>query len=589
MGIATTSFVSVLEDAKRGELQLPEFQRDWIWNRNQVVELLDSLRQRYPIGSLLFMERNPDIGIVARPFAGTADILEVKEPATFVLDGQQRITSGLALYYGLGGTHYYLDLAQIWKLATEQDVDLTNSRAIAAFLTDLDPDDGYCIGRNRRDDPLALLVPRHLLHTAVLHDDDELRKALKRYAKAYPDREDFVEVLIRDRFKLSADVQVPVTTIEKNRPVEAVSRIFATLNTTGKPLNSFELVVAILYPSGIRLRSDIEENRELYPVYSHMDRTGEIYLQSVAMLANASPKKAQLPKTIKPDIYKRNRNDAVDLLDKLGRYLTSRLGVGLDHSSLLIPYDSIFAPMSIVLRELNRLGLKGAERAQADIKLETWFVASALSNRYQEGVHNKQVRDRDDMIAWIEARDAGEPPQWIKDFRVPILHSDTPDGAVGRLLRCLINARSPKDPVTGLDVGERPKAVSTSKHHIFPTRWVDKYLKGWKGTCDLALNVTLISQETNGRWVNVDPANQVQEMEAAANSPASLKSTLRAHFLDSVCVEIMKRQDKTAADFEEFLLARQNLFIQEFESKWNLLPASPLSLAIDDDDSLPGG
>lgn len=583
MSISTEPFHSILEDARRGELQLPEFQRDYVWRRKEVVDLFDSLRQRYPIGALLFMERNPDIGIVPRPFEGTADILTVAEPSAFVLDGQQRITSGLALYYGLGASQYYIDLEKLWKLAEEAKIDLSSSASVNAFLEDLEPDDTYCVGRKRRTDPAAL-IDSHLLYTGVLHDAFTTTDLLRRYTEKYPTRADFVDRVIRDSFRLGADVHVPVTKVEKTRPVEAVSRIFATLNTTGQPLNSFELVVAILYPAGVRLRTDIQENRELFPHYANMDRTGEVFLQTIAMLDGKPPKKSQLPKTIKPESYRKHANEAVDLLEKLGIFLTERLGVGLDQSGALIPYDSIFAPMALALKRIRELKLDGAERTTAERKLQKWFVAAALANRYQEGVHNKQDRDRREAEKWIETKGDEFQPQWISDLTIPRLTSVNPEGAIGRLLRCLINMRKPKDPVTEHPVGFRPGAVVSAKHHIWPTRWCDKYMKGgWSkpDTSDLALNITIVSQETNIKWVNADPANQLQEIRSAHASAAAMSETLKSHFLDQTCVDIMKRSDKSKDDFNGFLVARERLFLEAFE-QWGLSTGGEEPLTQDD-------
>lgn len=571
LAISTESFASILEEARKGEFQLPEFQRDYVWNRRQVIDLFDSLRQKYPIGALLFMEQNADVAIVPRPFEGTQETVEVATPSHFVLDGPQRITSGLALYYGLGTSHYYIDLEQLWKLAAEQHVDFTSGTSVRAFLDDLDPDDAYCVGRNRRDKPLDLL-PRHLLYTGVLHDNFRIASALKEYVRLFPEREAFVEGVIRDAFRLGSDVYVPVTRVEKSRPVEAVSRIFATLNTTGSPLNSFELVVAILYPAGVRLRTDIEENRSLFPHYNNMDKTGEVFLQTIAMLDGKSPKKAQLPKNIKPDAYRRFRNEAVDLLEKTGVFLTNRLGVGLDQTSSLIPYDSIFVPMALVFRHLNSLNLQGADRTLAERKLQKWFLAAALANRYQEGVHNKQDRDRKDVEAWVSTEGDDLQPAWITELQIPRLVSDGPEGAIGRMLRCLINRLNPKDPVTESSVGFRPAAVLSAKHHIWPTRWCTKYMEGGWGkgdTSDLALNITIVSQETNIKWVNADPSNQLQEIRTSHPSDTAMMETLRPHFIDEHCVAIMRRPNKTKKDFQEFLSAREELFLNAFKD-WGL-------------------
>jgi hypothetical protein len=539
MAIATESFESILVQAKVGELQLPEFQRDYVWVRAQVIELFDSLRQRYPIGSFLFMERNPEVALVPRPFEGTEKTLAQTQPDLYALDGQQRITSGLALFHGLGPSQYYVNLQKLWALAQAQGVNYSDSGSVRRFLADLDNDDDYCVGRNRRANPLDLLES-HLLHTAVLSDSFSTSAALKSYVALYPDREEFVNGVVREPFRLGADVQIPVTRVETNRPVEAISRIFATLNTTGRPLTPFELVVALLYPSGIRLKSDIDENRQIFPHYNNMDKTGEVFLQTIALLADESPKKSHLPKTIKPDRYQSYRNEAVDILEKLGVFLTTRLGVALDQTNALIPYDSIFSPMALALKHLEAMGLKAADKAQAERKLQKWFIAAPLANRYQEGVHTKQSRDLHDSILWLSQPGDDAQPQWISELRIPRLTSDTPEGAIGRLLRCLINRRHPTDPVSGHPVGYHASAVVSSKHHIWPTRFCNKYLKGWtkSDSCDLALNITMVSQSTNILWVNSDPANQLQEIFEAQSTTASAMEMLRGHFLDQTCVDI---------------------------------------------------
>ena len=66
------AFSQLLAEAERGELVLPEFQRPWQWKPKDVISLFDSVRQGFPIGAFLVMERNPNVDITPRPFfAGT--------------------------------------------------------------------------------------------------------------------------------------------------------------------------------------------------------------------------------------------------------------------------------------------------------------------------------------------------------------------------------------------------------------------------------------------------------------------------------------------------------------------------------------
>lgn len=44
----------LISDIRNQDLVLPEFQREYVWNREQAKQLLVSLFRGYPTGSLLF-------------------------------------------------------------------------------------------------------------------------------------------------------------------------------------------------------------------------------------------------------------------------------------------------------------------------------------------------------------------------------------------------------------------------------------------------------------------------------------------------------------------------------------------------------
>jgi len=86
-----------LEDIKNGNIQLPDFQRDWKWDDETIRRLLGSVSLSYPIGSVLLLETgSPDVKFKARLIEGVA--YKEVEPEKLILDGQQRLT---ALYQAL--------------------------------------------------------------------------------------------------------------------------------------------------------------------------------------------------------------------------------------------------------------------------------------------------------------------------------------------------------------------------------------------------------------------------------------------------------------------------------------------------------
>lgn len=82
---------------KRGELQLPEIQRHYVWKATRVRDLLDSLYRGYPSGSILMWET--DEPIPTRQFAIAQDSTAFAG-RKLLLDGQQRLTSLTAVLSG---------------------------------------------------------------------------------------------------------------------------------------------------------------------------------------------------------------------------------------------------------------------------------------------------------------------------------------------------------------------------------------------------------------------------------------------------------------------------------------------------------
>lgn len=78
---------TVLDHIDSGHMALPEFQRGYVWNRDQVRGLFDSLYRRHPVGGLLVWATE------SRTAAHRGDEPLVAGVVKLLLDGQQRMTS----------------------------------------------------------------------------------------------------------------------------------------------------------------------------------------------------------------------------------------------------------------------------------------------------------------------------------------------------------------------------------------------------------------------------------------------------------------------------------------------------------------
>lgn len=555
------SFGSILRKAKTGHYQLPAFQRKWRWTTRQVMSLYESLRLGYPIGAFLFLSSPEGKRLAPRAFHGAGRLAAGNENnESLVLDGQQRITAGLSIYFGLeavGGSEYYIDCNKLDQLLTEESINLDDADQVERFANRIDLDSEYLVPKAHRPDRNYHFLKSNLVWTAYL--TQELQAQLDEILDGSDKRiKEIVRKLVRVHLAPDVNIQVPVIELGAEFDLGAISKIFSTINSSGKLLTSFELVVAILYPSGINLEDDVDALKQKHRYYSNMDRNGEVLLQVIALLSGKSPKKADLPKTIEPTGYNRYRDMAAKALDEAGKFLTQNLGVGLDVTNKLTPYDAVFAPMAIVHLRLLEKRLSNAEFGAAQDKLRRWFVASAVSQRYQEGVHSKQEKDANDIEAWIAG---GAEPKWISTtFVTPSFKLASPTGALGKLLLCLINSSNPSDPVLGGHVGFRDGASLAQVHHIFPTRWAPKgivdYKKGAMDT-NIALNTMILASDTNSDWLNFDPKTQVEQ------SIYPVERSYHAQLISDEAIRVLKDPSKTVGHYDRFIEIRYRSLVRK--------------------------
>jgi len=111
----------LMSDIRTNDLVLPEFQREYVWTREQAKQLFVSLTQKYPVGGLLFWKTQspPELkNLGEQPSRlGTVQV---------ILDGQQRLT-----------TLYMLTTGDIPPYYTDEDIE-TDIRDLYFNLEDGD-------------------------------------------------------------------------------------------------------------------------------------------------------------------------------------------------------------------------------------------------------------------------------------------------------------------------------------------------------------------------------------------------------------------------------------------------------------------
>ena len=78
---------TILDHIDSGHMALPEFQRGYVWNRDQVRALFDSLYRRHPVGGLLVWVTESNTA------AHRGDGQLAPGVVNLLLDGQERMTT----------------------------------------------------------------------------------------------------------------------------------------------------------------------------------------------------------------------------------------------------------------------------------------------------------------------------------------------------------------------------------------------------------------------------------------------------------------------------------------------------------------
>jgi uncharacterized protein with ParB-like and HNH nuclease domain len=86
------SLADLIKDITLGKIQLPDFQRGWVWDDEHIRSLLVSVARSFPIGAVMLLETGGEAKFQIRPVEGIA--LDASVTAErLILDGQQRLTS----------------------------------------------------------------------------------------------------------------------------------------------------------------------------------------------------------------------------------------------------------------------------------------------------------------------------------------------------------------------------------------------------------------------------------------------------------------------------------------------------------------
>lgn len=253
MATKTESILSLLNQIRNDQqLVLPDLQRDFVWSRDQIRLLMDSIMRGYPFGSLLFWQTRflevPYRDFVTDFYPGIVFVPKNKPAGTplgMVLDGQQRLQS---LYIAIYGSHdkrrMYFNISS--GPGTDQETDDAQDDVTAAFRFEFWQEQDT----NR---PKRLILVSDLVSWPVRYEDQNIERIIE----SIPLKGDVASQARRNIRLLRSVVNqgdlVPVETIDESAPDAAAARtideildIFVRVNTGGTKLSRSDLMFSLL-------------------------------------------------------------------------------------------------------------------------------------------------------------------------------------------------------------------------------------------------------------------------------------------------------------------------------------------------------
>lgn len=525
-----------------GETALPDFQRDFVWDPYMTMELIISIAENYPAGSLLRIRNTPSL-FAYREFAG-APPLNGSKPTYLILDGQQRLTSLYQAFFGVGDCRYYLN---IMKLLSGADFDevifyLREDHRRVKTYEDLDYQSKELIL------PLSVLkggsgdYSRWVKNVSRRQPDEKSRIELE-------DSLDFVEPWIQT----IDDYRFPVVTLSDTTSAEAVCTILETLNRTGVKLSPFELLTARFWPQNLNLRKLWADVREKYPIIADFEIDPYYTLQIISLVGRTTPscKRADILNLDKKTIDEW-WEPAIEGLREALTYLQNDCGV---LTPKLLPYNTIIIPMAAIFTKT--LSLTGPRQGATRDKIGRWFWCAVFGQKYESSPNSQSALDYGEVIRWIEE---GAEPSTLTTFRfdpATLRETTSRQRAVYRGTLALGLRRQSRDfhshKVLTLEVITENHV---DDHHIFPNKFLES--RGVPPRLrDCVLNHTLIDRTTNKRINDRAPSDYMREIYSERGK-SKFTELLYSHLLPAG-----KDSPFWNDDFEAFLQWRQdNLWVE---------------------------
>lgn len=473
-----TRLSTLLDEIDSGTVLLPEFQRGYVWNRDQVRGLMRSLYRGYPVGGLLMWETTSE-DITVRGAAGGSGTRQL------LLDGQQRVTSMYGVIRGTPPPFFEGDASAFTNLYFNVD------REVFEFYAPT----------KMAGDPTWVNVT------------ELFRKGPFEYLTAFPDVERDVLNTYLERLNRIKEIDNRSFNQEKitgaGRTVDEVVDIFNKVNSGGTKLSKGDLALAKLCADWPEARKELRDKLDSWRT-AGFKFTLEWLLRNATAVATGRALFSSLSEVTAAEFQVALKQSA----NHIGTFLDAASGrLGLDHDRVLM--GRYATPVITRLLQLNGGGF--TDSAHRD-KVLYWYVHSALWGRFSGSTETYLQQDYDAverdgidaLIATLERVRGGHLAIGPDDFT-----GSTRGARFYPLLYLLTRVAGARDFGSGLELRAEllGKLTSLQVHHIFPKALLRKHGVD-RNDINAIANFCFLTQDTNLKVGTRDPAEYLPEVQS---------------------------------------------------------------------------
>ncbi len=593
------SLPEILREIIKGQIQLPDFQRGWIWDDDHVRSLLISISRSFPVGAVMLLETGGPVNFQMRPIENIPVDGMVSKVDHLILDGQQRLTT-LTQVLALPSTvktrndkgkaierYYYFHIPTA----------LEGSEHLEDSLIAIEPDRQLKtnFGRDiildlstREKECLEMYFP-----CSEILNSDAWEEALQEYA---PDNFSQYMKFRKDVLSAFRNYQLPIIKLTKETTKEAVCLVFEKVNTGGVPLSVFELMTATYAADGYNLRDDwfgssirqVESRKKRLtkePVLEDVETTD--YLQAISMLHTLEKRNKDIAagkegKQLSPVSAKRVAilNLPLEAYQQWAGQVESGFLLAAKFlrkecfmSARDLPYRTQLAPLSAVLSILQERWLE----PRIYKKIAQWYWCGVLGELYGGAVETRIAKDVDELLQWIE--NDNEVPRTISDAA---FQPDRLDRLTSRLsaaykgINILVLREGAQDFFWKANIKElTDEDINLDIHHIFPQAWCELNKIPYK-VYNTIVNKTPISYKANRMIGGVAPSKyleKIQNNKQVLLDDAEMDAILESHLISA---SILRQNN-----FDAFYQNRKNRLLETIET---VMGKSTIKISITEED-----